>query len=105
MRTLERETELATAALNKLKEIDADMAQRFMQEEMDMDEEEVKFHGVTRERTAVDIRWDIDEDDEQVALPTEVEIPWDIYDDDIADYLSDEYGFCVSDYNVEEEEV
>jgi hypothetical protein len=45
-------------------------------------------------RIATDIDWDYDDDDEQ-DLPTEVEIPNDVEDDEIADYLSDEYGFCV----------
>ena len=37
-------------------------------------------------------------------LPEEVLIPWNILDDDIADYLSDEYGFCVRDFEVEEDD-
>lgn len=102
--TLERETEIATMALNKLKEIDPDMAQRFMLEEIDMSEEEVNHHGVGRIRKAIEINWSIDEDDEDVNLPSEVDIPWNVYDDDVADWLSDEYEFCVEDYNVEEED-
>ena len=45
-------------------------------------------------RIAINIDWDYDDDDDQ-DLPTEVEIPDDVEDDEIADYLSDEYGFCV----------
>ena len=100
--TLERETEIATMALNKLMEVDPDMAQRFMIEEIDMDEEETKSHGVIRERKAINIEWDTDE--EEADLPIEVIIPWDIFDDDIADYLSDKYEFFVSDFEVEEGE-
>lgn len=99
--TLERATEIATMALHKLAEIDPDMAQRFMIEEIDMDEKETKFYGVARERKAVNIEWDTDE--EEADLPSEVDIPWDIFDDDITDYLSDKYEFFVSDYEVEEE--
>ena len=49
------------------------------------------------------IMWDIDyyeEDDEIIMLPTELIIPnMDI--DEIADWLSDEYGFCVQGFNIE----
>lgn len=34
-------------------------------------------------------------------IPTEVEIPNEIEEDDIADYLSDEYGFLVESFNIE----
>lgn len=45
------------------------------------------------------IKWDTD--GEVIDLPNEVEVP-DEYDadyDGIADYLSDEYGFCVEGYS------
>ena len=45
-----------------------------------------------------DIVWDTD--GENVELPTEVEIPNDIEEDEIADYLSDEYGWCIESFNV-----
>ena len=103
MATLERETEIATMALNKLKEIDPDMAQRFMIEEIEMDVEEIKFHGADRVRKATCINWCFDEADDPT-LPKEVDIPCDVLDDDVADYLSDTYGFLVDDFDVEEEE-
>lgn len=61
-------------------------------------------------RFATSIVWDIEDvsfvfEDENVELnlPTRVEIPSDISDDyDITDYLSDEYGFLVCCYDVEE---
>lgn len=51
---------------------------------------------------AIDIQWDVDEDEnyEMSAaeviemLPTEIEIPDGIDVEDVADYLSDETGFC-----------
>lgn len=56
---------------------------------------------------AVNINWDIDRDDyinlaEQDMLPpTEVELPDDIRDDDdIADWLSDNYGWCVNSFDI-----
>lgn len=55
---------------------------------------------------AVNINWDIDRDDyinlaEQDMLPpTEVELPDDIQDDDIADWLSDNYGWCVNSFDI-----
>ncbi len=102
MRTIEREIEIATMALNKLKEIDPDMAQRFMLEEIEMDVEEIKFHGADRKRKATGINWCFDEADDPT-LPKEVDIPCEVLDDDVADYLSDEYGFLVDDFDIEEE--
>ena len=55
---------------------------------------------------AVDIVWDTDgEDEEDLGLPSRVEIPFFVDDDDddeIADYLSDEYGYCVFGFNIEQ---
>lgn len=103
---LSRAVEIATMALHKLKEVDADMAQRFMQEEIDMSKVETEFLGMIRERKAIDIEWDIDYDSygDEVSLPSEVDIPWDVLDDDIDSYLTDRYGFCVCSYDVEEED-
>jgi len=51
-----------------------------------------------------DIEWDTDNADEEVNLPTEVIIEnptesqieaVDTYDNELADYLSDNYGFCL----------
>ena len=55
---------------------------------------------------AINIEWDTD-GEEIETLPTRVEIPFNISDDDIADLLSDEYGFCVFGFDIEqvEEEV
>ena len=45
----------------------------------------------------VKVDWDIDLDDvNEVKLPTFVEVPETIEDDDVADWLSDEYGWCVN---------
>ena len=38
----------------------------------------------------------VDWDDDDENLPTKVKIPTDIDDEDVADYLSDTYGFCVN---------
>ena len=43
-------------------------------------------------RKAVQIDWDTDGED--VDLPTEIDIPAEINDEDVADYLSDQTGFC-----------
>ena len=52
---------------------------------------------------AVDIDWDTDgEDEEDLGLPSRVEIPFFVEDDEIADYLSDEYGYCVFGFNIEQ---
>ncbi len=46
-----------------------------------------------------DIVWDTDgEDTEDLELPTQVEVPLCVDEDDIADYLSDRYGYCVESF-------
>ena len=42
---------------------------------------------------------------EEVNLPDRIEIPFYVSDDEIADMLSDEYGFCVLGFNIEQVEV
>lgn len=45
----------------------------------------------------VKVDWDIDLDEvNEVKLPTFVEVTETIEDDDVADWLSDEYGWCVN---------
>jgi hypothetical protein len=52
---------------------------------------------------ATNIKWDTD--GEQIDdLPTRVEIPFGVDDDEIADLLSDEYGFCVCRFDIEQVE-
>lgn len=53
------------------------------------------------------IDWDIDQDDyinlnEQDLLPpTGVKLPDDIQEDEIADWLSDTYGWCVNSFEID----
>jgi len=51
---------------------------------------------------AVDIDWDTD-GEEVTDLPTRVEIPYFVEVDEIADFLSDEYGYCVFGFNIVQE--
>lgn len=51
---------------------------------------------------AVDIKWDTDGEDIEY-LPERVSIPFFMDDDEIADYLSDKYGFCVFGFNIVQE--
>lgn len=45
------------------------------------------------------IVWDTDgEDAEDLGLPTQVEVPLCVDKDNIADYLSDRYGYCVKSF-------
>lgn len=55
----------------------------------------------TQEIKVTCITWDVDGDttQEDLELPSEVLVPSDI--EDIADYLSDAYGWCVISYYVE----
>lgn len=50
----------------------------------------------------VRVYWDIDPDInvEELDLPEVVEIPESMDDDDIPEYLSNEYGYCVASYIV-----
>lgn len=44
---------------------------------------------------AINILWDVDDENDLSFLPTEIEIPEGMCDEeDISDYLSDETGFC-----------
>ena len=52
-------------------------------------------------RIANDIHWDTDGEYFE-ELPLEVEIPEGVEDDEVADFLSDEYGFCVESFVIEE---
>lgn len=47
------------------------------------------------------IEWDADRED--VQLPNEVEVERDMDADEIADYLSDTYGYCVFGFGIEKE--
>ena len=51
---------------------------------------------------AINIKWDTD--DQVVDLPTEVEIPEGYSEDEVADYLSDEYGYCVFNFDIDGDE-
>lgn len=50
---------------------------------------------------AVNIKWDTDGEDIEY-LPERVSIPLFMDDDEIADYLSDKYGFCVFRFDIEQ---
>ena len=64
--------------------------------------EEQDFPNPTIPRAyAVDIKWDTDGEDIK-DLPERVEIPFFVDDEEIADFLSDEYGYCVFGFNIEQ---
>lgn len=44
---------------------------------------------------AINILWDVDDEEDEISLPEEIDIPEDMTDEDeISDYISDETGFC-----------
>ena len=51
---------------------------------------------------AYDINWDTDGEKVDY-LPNSVMIPHTVDDDDIADYLSDRFGFCIFDFKIRRE--
>lgn len=58
---------------------------------------------------AYDIQWDVDEDEDReeilAQLPTEMEIPNDVDEEDVADYLSDQTGFCHFGFKLKKDQV
>jgi len=66
-------------------------------------DEMVEYDTSLRKR-AVNIVWDFDEGEEGsfTELPCKVDIPTNVADDDVADWLSDTYGWCVVSYSLEE---
>lgn len=54
---------------------------------------------------AINIEWDVDEEDcdEYLNLPAEIDIPESMTDDEISDYLSDITGFCHKGYDLDSE--
>ena len=50
---------------------------------------------------AIDIKWDTD-GEEDIDLPTRVKIPIYIDEDEVADFLSNEYGYCVFGFDIKE---
>ena len=48
------------------------------------------------------IGWDVDEEDEDILdyLPADIYVPSGIEDEDVADYLSDIFGFCILGFRV-----
>lgn len=49
----------------------------------------------------VNIQWDTDNEPiEEFGLPVEVNVPRNIPEEDIADWLSDQYGFLVFSFNI-----
>lgn len=59
-----------------------------------------KFKEMEKVMKAYNILWDVDDEGDNSreeilkTLPTEMEIPEGIDEEDVADYLSDETGFC-----------
>lgn len=51
-----------------------------------------------------DDKYDEDELDDYLGLPVEVELPDNIDPNDAADWLSDEYGFCIISFSMLDEE-
>lgn len=50
---------------------------------------------------ATDIKWDTEGNNDLLKeLPKEVKIPEEIIEEAISDYLSDEYGFCHSGFEI-----
>lgn len=67
-------------------------------------EKGTNHNGIRKEnkmkaKRVFDIMWDTDGED--INLPKEIILSKDIDDNDIADYLSDEYEFCIFSFKLE----
>lgn len=51
---------------------------------------------------ATNIHWDVDEKEDLEELPDSMDIPQGMDEDEIADYLSDQTGFCHDGFDLEE---
>ena len=74
---------------NYIKDAQSGDYQHLLQVSVEMCE---KLNGEDRNTRLILVDWDDDGEN----LPRTVEIPSDIDDEDVADYLSDTYGFCVN---------
>lgn len=73
----------------------------YLEDSLEIDEEG-QILTIPCSRSAENIVWDYDEGEEGSfsELPGRVEIPDEIADDDIADYISDKYGWCVVSFDI-----
>lgn len=46
----------------------------------------------------VNIAWSVDETEDLEELPVQVEVPDDVDEEDIADWLSDQYGYLIESF-------
>ena len=76
---------------NYIKDAQSGDYQHLLQVSVEMCE---KLNGEDRNTRLILVDWDDDGEN----LPRTVEIPSDIDDEDVADYLSDTYGFCVNEW-------
>lgn len=51
-------------------------------------------------RVAINIKWDVDYDENGNLLPQEVKIPQNIKDEEIVDYLSNLTSFCFDGFEI-----
>ena len=60
------------------------------------------YNLVPTQLIAENIKWDIDDEESLLSLPTTIEIPDDFKgnEDEISDYISEKYGFCHKGYDL-----
>lgn len=68
-----------------------------------------KIKGTAKTLRAVNIKWDVDDEEDLKDLPTEIDIPPEIaeesddeYEEAISDYISDVTGFCHRGFEIKE---
>lgn len=61
------------------------------------------------ETMTIRVKWDVSDSEFETFvdsnIPCRIEVPAYIEEDDIADYLSDKYGYCVESFFIEQESV
>ena len=60
------------------------------------------LYGMPYRYRASNIQWDVDEEEDLEELPDSMDIPQGMDEDEIADYLSDQTGFCHDGFELEE---
>jgi hypothetical protein len=60
------------------------------------------------ESRLVHVEWDVSDSEFETfvdeGIPRKVWVPMSVEEDDIADWLSDEYGYCVESFTIEDED-
>ena len=97
----EEAMKLATTKLEEMTTTQLHEVSNYLEDSLEIDEEGQILEDSVR--SASNIVWDYEEGEEEsyTELPGSVVIPDNIANEDVADYLSDTYGWCVVSFDLE----